>query len=141
MPVSDVMSKNLFVVAPQSTLATAALLMKERDIGAMPVADGNQLVGIVTDRDIALRCGAEGCVPAEARVSQAMTKDVYYCRVSDPLEKVAAFMGEMQVRRLPVIDEETRIVGMVTIGDIARKSKADAASAFRLISQSSARPS
>ncbi len=118
MRISEVMTRDVKVANPDDTLQDAARIMSQIDCGCLPVSDGERLVGMITDRDIAIRAIAEGLGP-DALVSEVMTGDVKYCYESDACADIAANMGEIQLRRLPVVDKEKRLVGIVSIGDLA----------------------
>src|SRR6185312_3198604 len=93
--------------------------MKEQDIGALPVGENDRLIGMVTDRDLALRALGSGKDPSRLTARDVMTKGIIYCRTDQPLEDAIHLMEEKQVRRLPVIDENKRMVGMLALGDIS----------------------
>lgn len=118
MKVRDSMTQDVVVISPDQSVADAARLMVERDIGALPVGENDRLVGMLTDRDIAVRVVAEGKGP-DTRVSEAMSRDVMYCFEDEDLNHVAINMGSIQVRRLPVVNRDKRLVGIVSIGDVA----------------------
>jgi len=118
MKVSDKMTRNVRVVSPDDTVQQAARNMAECDAGALPVSQGDRLVGMVTDRDIAVRGVAQG-KGLDAKVSEVMTPDVKYCFEDEDLDDVAHNMGEQQVRRLPVMSRDKKLVGIVSLGDIA----------------------
>ncbi|KGB82711.1 inosine-5-monophosphate dehydrogenase [Rhodovulum sp. NI22] len=118
MKVSEIMSRHPITVAPGQTLGEAAELMQRIDAGFLPVGEDDRLVGMLTDRDIAIRGIGAGKGP-DARVSEAMTRDVRYCFENDEIEAVARNMGDQQVRRVPVVDEDKRLVGVLSVGDIA----------------------
>jgi CBS domain-containing protein len=117
--VADVMSTDVRLVSPEDTVQQAARLMREEDTGALPVGEGDRLVGMVTDRDVATRLVAEGKDPARTRVRDVMTSEVKYVFEDEQVGHVADNMAEQQVRRLPVVNREKRLVGIVSIGDIA----------------------
>ncbi|WP_407165098.1 CBS domain-containing protein [Bradyrhizobium sp. ORS 111] len=119
--ISDVMTRDAKLVSPNDTLQHAAKLMKACDCGVLPVGDGDHLVGMITDRDIAVRCIAEGKGP-DAKVRDAMSKEVKYCFEDEDIAHVCANMSEIQVRRLPVMDRNKRLVGIVSLSDLARHS-------------------
>lgn len=139
--VSDIMSRDAAVVAPGETLQRAAQLMGELDVGALPVWDGTRLVGMVTDRDLAVRGFGAGLLPQEATVDQIMSGDVRYAFEDQPLDELMAQMGDSQVRRIPVLshDAEQRLVGIVSLGDLATRTppeaKADAQDVTELVSR------
>ncbi|MEC4722576.1 CBS domain-containing protein [Noviherbaspirillum sp. CPCC 100848] len=122
--VSEVMSRDARVVSPRETLQRAAQLMDELDVGALPVCDGERLVGMVTDRDITVRGMAAGRLPQETPVEDVMSNEVRWCFEDQPLDEVMQQMGYSQIRRLPVIahDDSRRLVGIVSLGDIATRT-------------------
>lgn len=123
MKISDCMTRKVRVVNPSQTLQEAARMMGELDAGVLPVGENDRLVGMLTDRDIAVRAIAAGKGP-DTPVSEAMTRDVKYCFEDEDVEHVTRTMGELQVRRLPVMSREKRLVGIVTLGDIATGRRA-----------------
>ncbi|HEY0914509.1 MAG TPA: CBS domain-containing protein [Solimonas sp.] len=118
MKVSECMSQDVCVAMPDMSLRDAATLMADIDAGALPVRDGDRLVGMITDRDIAIRGIAAGLGP-EARVRQAMSSEVKYCYEDEDTEHVVRNMGDIQVRRLPVLNRDKRLVGIVALADLA----------------------
>ncbi len=118
MKVHTAMTPDVCLAAPGQTLREAARMMAERDIGALPVGENDRLVGMITDRDIAVRAVAEGRGP-DTRIADVMSSEVKYCYDDDDLDAVAANMGSIQVRRLPVVNRDKRLVGIVSIGDVA----------------------
>jgi CBS domain-containing protein len=118
MKISEVMTSDVRMAGPDTTLAEAARLMAELDAGVLPVANSEKLIGMITDRDIAIRGVAHGLGP-DAKVSEVMTKEVKYCYDDDDCDDVAKNMGEIQVRRLPVLNRQKRLVGIVSLGDLA----------------------
>jgi CBS domain-containing protein len=118
MRVKDVMTENPQVVRPQASLKEAAEIMKSLDVGVVPVCENDRLVGMVTDRDIVVRAEAEGLSPS-AMVNQAMTSGVTFCLEEDDLDSAAKLMEEKQIRRLPVLNAQHRLVGIVSLGDLA----------------------
>ena len=133
--VSEIMSANVRVIQPQETLRSAALLMQELDVGALPVCNGKRLLGMLTDRDIIVRGVAEGLPPEEACVSDVMSPEVLFCTGDQDTEQVILLMGEQQVRRLPVVDQDRNLVGIVSLGDLAVRQSAPVDRAVREISQ------
>ena len=117
--VSEIMSTDVRSIEPQESLRRAAQLMHDLDVGALPVCDGERLLGMVTDRDITVRGVAAGLAPDSACVSDVMTGDVQFCTVDQDTEEVMRMMGDKQVRRLPVIDTDKNLVGIVSLGDMA----------------------
>lgn len=136
MKVSDCMTRNVRVTAPTQTLREAARLMAELDVGVLPVGEHDRLIGMVTDRDIAIRGVATGLGP-DATVAEVMTDSVMYCFADQTLEEVSRNMGDIQVRRLPVVDREKRLVGIISLSDIAQGDGAyeEAGEALRDIAQ------
>ncbi len=118
--VSDVMEREVRVANPEDSVQQVARLMREEDTGVLPVGEGDRLVGMVTDRDVAVRLVAEGRDPARTKVREVMTADVRYVFEDEDLEHVAENMAEQQVRRLPVMNWEKRLVGVVSLGDISQ---------------------
>jgi CBS domain-containing protein len=133
--VSDVMTRNPQVVTPEETIARVAQLMKEHDVGAIPVCDGKRLIGMVTDRDITIRTVAEGKQADKAKVRDAMTSKVHWCYEDDDVEDVLEKMGDLQVRRIPVVDRDKHLVGIVALGDLSRHDAGDVQDALEEISE------
>jgi CBS domain-containing protein len=119
MKVSEIMTLDVDTAAPDDTIQTAALMMADGGVGVLPVCDGERLVGMITDRDIAVRAVAEGKAPGECSVREVMTDDLNYAFEDDEVKSVAQKMGEWQVYRLPVLNSEKRLVGIVSLGDLA----------------------
>jgi CBS domain-containing protein len=122
MKVKDVMTTNVRLANPGQSIAEAARLMAECDAGVLPVGEDDRLVGMITDRDIALRAVAKD-LPPDTPVRDVMSKEVLYCFEDEALEHVADNMGEQQVRRLPVLNREKRLVGILSFGDLATVTK------------------
>src|ERR687883_714396 len=112
MRVSEAMTRDVRVASPEQSIREAARIMAEIDAGVMPVREGDRLVGMITDRDIAVRAVAEGKGP-DTPIREVMTEDVKYCFEDDDTGDVARNMAEIQVRRLPVLTREKRLVGIV----------------------------
>ena len=119
MKVNEIITHDPQVIRPETTLIEAAQKMKSMDIGMLPVCDGDRLVGVITDRDITVRGVAQGYDPKTARVQEVMTPEVIYCFDDEDVKDVAKKMEEKQVRRLPVLNREKRLVGIVSLGDLA----------------------
>jgi len=119
MLVKDVMTTRPECVGPDDTLQRAAERMKARDIGPLPVCDNDRLTGMLTDRDIVVRCVAEGKDPRTAKVRDAMSEGVTYCFEDDDVKEAARLMREKQVRRILVLNRDKRLTGIVSLGDIA----------------------
>ncbi|MBA4150495.1 MAG: CBS domain-containing protein [Verrucomicrobia bacterium] len=122
MKISDILTKDPQVTSPDATICEAARKMKEHDIGMLPVCDGERLVGSLTDRDLAIRAIAEGCDPFNTKVRDVMTPKVYYCFEDSDVEDAAVIMENEQVRRLPVLNSQKRLIGIISIGDLAVRS-------------------
>jgi len=118
MRVNEAMSRDVRVANPQQRISEAAKMMAEIDAGALPVGENDRLVGMITDRDIAIRAVAEGKGP-DTPVSDVMTRDIKYCFEDEELDHVSRNMAEIQVKRLPVVNREKRLVGILALGDIA----------------------
>ena len=118
MKVSDCMTRDVTTIAPDRTIREAARIMGEKDIGALPVGDGDRLVGMITDRDIAVRAVCEGKGP-DTKISEVMTGELMYCFEDEDINHVARNMGDIQVRRLPVMSRGKRLVGIIALADIA----------------------
>ena len=120
MKARDIMTKNPRTVTPETAMPDAARMMKEEDVGILPVIDpgSRRLVGVVTDRDIAMRCVAEGHDSSKCSVREAMSANVSTCREDDDVDAVMRTMGSEQVRRIPIVDERGDLVGIVAQADI-----------------------
>ena len=119
MRVSEAMTRAVRVANPEQSIREVAKIMAEIDAGAVPVGENDRLVGMITDRDIAIRAVAKGRGP-HTPVREVMSKEVKYCYEDEDLEHVAFNMGDIQVRRLPVVDRDKRLVGIVSLGDVAQ---------------------
>jgi CBS-domain-containing membrane protein len=119
------MSRSVATVHPADAVEHAARLMADHDVGALPVAQGNgRLLGMITDRDIVVRLLARGRDPLRCRVEDAMTEDVYPVRMDEDVDRVLDVMARHRVRRVPVVDDRDRIVGMLSQADVARHARA-----------------
>lgn len=121
MLVSEIMAKALEFIAPDATVQEAATLMGELDVGALPVGSAEDLLGILTDRDILFRVVAEGGDTTRVRVREVMSSSVFSCRDTDTLATAMDIMGAYHVRRLPVLDEAKHVVGWLTLSDVSRR--------------------
>lgn len=119
----DVMSKKPEFLPPTTTLKQAANQMRTHDYGFLPIGENDKLIGTVTDRDITIRAVAEGKDPNKTTLREVMSKEVHYCLDTDKLEKIANQMEKLQVRRLIVLNKDKRMVGIISLGDIATKCK------------------
>jgi CBS domain-containing protein len=113
------MTRGVEMIAPEATLQQAAKKMQRLDVGPLPVCDGEQLVGMLTDRDITVRAVAEGCGPKTTAVREAMTPDIAYCFEDQDVHEAARVMEQCQIRRLPILNRAKRLVGIVSLGDLA----------------------
>src|SRR5713226_3746308 len=123
MHISEVMTKNPTCCTPSGTAQMVARIMKEQDTGIVPVVENNEsrkLIGVVTDRDLCLGVVAEGKEPKSVQVKSCMTDKVVSCRPEDDLDKVIKLMQDNQVRRIPVVDAQNQIVGIVSLADVVR---------------------
>jgi CBS domain-containing protein len=134
--VRDIMSKDVECANPETTLKDAATTMKNRDFGSMPVCEGRRVVGVITDRDIAIRGVAEGRDPGSTRVRDVMSKDVVSVREDSDLKEAERLMRERQLRRLPVLNGSGDLVGYLAIAKIARtESPEEAGKVLQGVSQ------
>jgi CBS domain-containing protein len=135
MRVSECMTRDVRVASPEQSIREVAKIMAEIDAGVMPVGDNDRLVGMITDRDIAIRAVAEGKGP-DTPVREVMsTETVLYCYEDEDLAHVAQNMGEQQVRRLPVVNRDKRLVGIVSLGDMAQTEARAANKAVKGVSK------
>lgn len=128
MKVADVMTSEVQLCTPEDTIKDAAEAMASLDVGLLPVADGDHLVGMISDRDIAIRAVGRGR-GADTKIREIMTHDIKYCFNDEDVESVSGNMGDLQVRRLPVLNRDKRLVGIVSLGDIAKSQIGDATAA------------
>ena len=119
MQIREVMTKGVEVIRPDETLQNAAQKMKSIDVGPLPVCDGDRLVGMITDRDIIVRATAEGRDPKTTPVKEAMTPGIVYVYEDQDIEEAASLMKERQIRRLVVLDRNKKLVGILSLGDLA----------------------
>lgn len=127
MQIRDIMHKDCSYIGADESLQLAATIMDREDIGSLPVAQDEKLVGMITDRDIVTRAVATNQDVRHTRVGQVMSDQVLYCHDDDDIEKVAENMAHQKVRRLPVMTREKELCGMVTLGDIATEASRNAA--------------
>lgn len=118
MKVREAMTPDVRLVRPDQPISEAARLMAELDIGALPVEENDRLVGMITDRDIAVRAVAAGRGP-DTRVSEVMSREVKYCYEDQSIDEVTQNMGELRIRRLPVLTRDKRLIGILSLGDLA----------------------
>jgi len=119
MKVCDAMSRDVQVASPTQSIRDAARIMAKIDAGVLPVGENDRLVGVITDRDIAVRAVAEGKAPT-TKIRDVMSQEVFYCFDDQDLEEVAQNMADVKVRRMPVVNREKRLVGIISLGDLAR---------------------
>lgn len=134
MRIADVMTRDVRVIQPDRTVREAARLMDEMNVGVLPVCDGRRLVGMVTDRDITVRSTAAGLAPDQSYVRDVMTDDVEWCFEDDDVDEIVEIMSRHQIRRIPVVDRNKRLVGIVALGDLATDTEQQATRALRQIS-------
>ncbi|MGH8248857.1 MAG: CBS domain-containing protein [Gammaproteobacteria bacterium] len=125
MKIQDVMTRNVEIVRPDSTIKEAAEKMKTFDVGSVPVCEGDRMIGIVTDRDVTLRATAAGLDPNQTKVRDVMTQEVVYCRPDQEVREATALMEQKKIRRLAVLDDNKRLIGIVSLGDIALDNQDD----------------
>lgn len=127
MKAREIMTKDPRTVTPDTGLQEVARLMQSEDVGIIPVveAGGTSLLGVVTDRDIALRVVAEGKDATSTKVSDVMSKGVRTCKESDSVDDVMELMGKEQLRRIPIVDDRGALVGIVAQADVVREAKSD----------------
>ena len=123
MQLKEIMTRKVEVVSPDANLNEAAKQMNSLDIGALPVCHHDRLVGIVTDRDIVVRALAEGREPRSTSVAQIMTSPIQYAFEDQPITEAAKIMEDIQIRRLPILNRDMRLVGIVSLGDIAIETR------------------
>ena len=124
MKVSKCMTREVRLITPDQTIRDAARMMAELDAGALPVQQDDKLVGMITDRDVVVRAVAQG-LPPDTPVRDVMSREVLYCFDDQEMKDIARNMGEVKVRRLPVVNREKRLVGIISLGDLARNEDAD----------------
>lgn len=123
MKVSEIMTSNVQFINKSKTVHEAAKVMKDKCIGAIPVEDNNKLVGMITDRDIAINLVAQNKAPSTCTVSECMNEGIKYCFEDDDIKDVTKQMSEFNIRRMPVMSREKKLVGIVTLGDIIFKEE------------------
>lgn len=125
MQLREIMTNNVEIISPDAPVKDAAAKMKALNIGALPVCDGDRLVGLLTDRDITVRATAEGRNPANTKIREIMTPDIAYCFDDQDVEEAAHLMAEKQIRRMPVLDRNKRLVGIISLGSLAVHTRDD----------------
>ena len=122
MQLNRIMTEYVEVITLEKSIQEAARQMRSLDVGVLPVCDGDRLVGMITDRDVTIRVVAEGRDPKTTTVEESMTRQVVYCFEDQDIEEAERVMEKNQIRRLPVLDRDKRIVGIVSLGDLAVKN-------------------
>ena len=135
MNISEVMTRDVQIASPDDVLQKAAQLMEKNDFGILPIGENDRLVGMLSDRDITIRAVARGLAPYQCKVREVMSQDVRYVYEDESVEDVARNMSELQVRRLPVVNRDKRLAGIVSLGDLAINDPEPAADALTSISQ------
>lgn len=125
MKAKEIMTTNPEIISPTTTLNEAAEKMRNQDIGFLPIGKNDRLIGAITDRDIVIRGLALGKDSTKSTVKDIMSDEIRYCFENDSLEKVADMMSDLQIRRLAVLNDQKRIVGIISLGDVACKSQDD----------------
>ena len=123
--IKDIMTPNCLFVTPDTTLQEAATIMLERDLGFLPVGENDRLIGMITDRDITIRATAKGENPTTATVRSVMSPKTYYCFEDQSSDEICSNMSDIKVRRLPVVNRDKRLVGVVSLGDLAQAEQAN----------------
>jgi CBS domain-containing protein len=135
MPIRDVMQPGVEVIHPGDCLKDAATKMAERDIGFLPVCEGDSIVGALTDRDITLRATARGLDPNSTLVREVMTEQVTYCFEDEDIDRAGQLMKEARLRRVIVVDRDKRLVGVVSLGDLASRQQSQSSEVLESVSQ------
>jgi len=125
MRVADAMTRDVQLASPDQSIIEAAKMMADGDCGSLPVGENDRLVGMVTDRDIVIRALAQG--RTDCKIRDVMSQDIKYCFEDDDIDDVAHNMGDLQIRRLPVLSKDKRMVGIVSLGDITHTADTDIA--------------
>jgi CBS domain-containing protein len=119
MRLGEIMTRDVEVIGSNAPLKEAAAKMKELDVGLIPICDGDRLKGTLTDRDITIRATAEGKSPSKTKVSAIMSTDIAYCYEDQEIEEAVSLMETRQIRRLPILNRDQRLVGIVALSDLA----------------------
>jgi CBS domain-containing protein len=123
MQIREIMTRDVDVIPPNASIRDAAAKMKELDVGVIPVCDGEKLQGMLTDRDIAIRAVAEDRDPSQTPVSEVMSTEIAYCFEDESLEQAANLMESKQIRRLPIVDRNKQLIGIISLGDISVRTE------------------
>jgi CBS domain-containing protein len=140
MRIQEVMSRSAKVIDPNTTIRDVAKRMRADNVGALPVGENDRLIGMVTDRDIVMRAVAEERPAGNTTVRQVMSDDVFYCFEDEDVEHAAQVMAERQVRRLPVLNRDKRLVGVVALADLGSKAADAGKIALRGVSEPTEQP-
>jgi CBS domain-containing protein len=124
MQVREIMTREVETIPPDASLQQAASAMEAMGVGSLPVCDGQRLTGVITDRDLVVRCVAAGLSPVDGLVRDCMTPDIAYAFEDEEAEEVLERMKVLQVRRLPVLDRDRKLIGIVALGDVATEPRA-----------------
>jgi CBS domain-containing protein len=136
MKIKDIMTRTVEAMNEAATIRSVAAKMKQLDVGVMPVLDNGNLLGLVTDRDIVIRAVAEGKDPDSSTVADIMTRSVITCSEEDDVSEAEKLMEEKKIRRIPVTDAQDHIVGILSLGDLAKSvDKSDAGEVLRDVSE------
>jgi CBS domain-containing protein len=119
MELRNIMTRDVEVVSGSASVKDAAVKMKDLDVGLIPVCEGDRLRGLLSDRDITIRATAAGRDPRETRVEEIMSTDIAYCLEDQEVEEAVSLMEARQIRRLPILNQDKRLVGIISLGDIA----------------------
>jgi CBS domain-containing protein len=122
MKIQEIMTSNVKVARPNESIQCAARAMRSLDVGVLPVCDGERLVGMLTDRDIAIRAVADGTDPKSSLVKDSMSPEIIYCFEDDDAHEAEHVMQERKIRRLPVLNRNKRLVGIISLGDLATRT-------------------
>jgi CBS domain-containing protein len=137
MQVQEIMTREVDVIGPNATVRDAACRMRDENIGALPVGENDRLIGMVTDRDIVVRAVTQDRPPGNMSVRDVMSEHIYYCFEDDDVDRAAQVMAEHQVRRLPVLNRDKRLVGIVALADLGRSGGDTAKEALEGVSEPS----
>jgi CBS domain-containing protein len=140
MQVQEIMTRGAEVIDPNTTIRAAARKMRADNIGALPVGENDRLIGMVTDRDIVVRAVAENRSAGNTTVREVMSERIYYCFEDDDVDNAAEAMAEHQVRRLPVLNRDKRLVGVVALADLGRSGDEAAMTALEGVSEPTDKP-
>lgn len=140
MRVSEIMTSDPELIDPNASIREAAKRMKSENIGALPVGENDRLIGMVTDRDIAMRGVAEDRAPETTTVRDVMSEKIFYCFEDDDIEDAAQCMAENQVRRLPILNRDKRLTGIISLADIAQTGEECEKTALEGVSEPSSEP-